>query len=331
MTQGQPGVPAPATQASVQHIIQAGSGGRWWRDDLICKQCNDRLGSEVDTHLVEWARPLTTFLMVRHGRTGARSTSDFTVNGKAYRLNAQTARTTTRKIEPNPAALEINGPLGSERYLKKSLKNMARGRDLTTLGQPILRYEDEPAPKVPIELDWQFRDVGVRRAVAKIAYLGAAALLGQAAFARVSHEALRRAVRGKEAPNLVVVPLGAMGLRRMGHGVSLHLLPDGRLGALVTLFGVLPVLVPLGEVAGTLPSPLSAVVVWPRSRDEAVHHTVSPELPLTLDSHPELLPSFLREALEQHESEVQAQGAVHRAWDNSGLTGKPWPGSACWT
>lgn len=272
---------------------------------------------------MEWARHLTSFLMIRHGRTGARLPSEFDVNGTKYRFDPQTGRTTVLGFNVNREGLEVSGPLGAESRLRKALRGLAKGRDPATLGEMILRHEDEPAPKMPIEVDWQFREPGGRRALAKIAYLGTAALLGREAFAHVDAESLRRAVLGQGAPELVVAPLGAIGLRRMGHGVSLHRLPDGRLRALVTLFGVLSVLVPVGEVTGPLPSPLPAVVVLPLRRDETGHHVESPELNLTFDSHPEVLPGFLRRELEEQLPKVQVQGAIHRAWNKSGLQGEP--------
>lgn len=321
MTQYQPGVATSATQASDEHIIPAGIGGRWRRADLICKACNDRLGSHVDIHLVEWARPLTSFLMIRHGRTGVRPAAEFKVDGIKYRFDPQTGRTTVLGVSVNKDALEVSGPLGlaSEAHLREALRGLARGRDPATLGEMILRYEDEPAPQMPLEVDWQFREPGVQRAVAKIAYLGTAALLGRKTFAHLNAEPLRLAMLGEVAPELVIAPLGARGLRRMGHGVSLHRLPDGRLGALVILFGVLQVLVPVGEVMRPLPEVLPAVVVLPLSRDEAVHPVESPELSLTFDSHPEVMPGFLKQELEEHLLEVQEQGMIHRAWNKSNL------------
>lgn len=323
MTHHQPGVAALPSQASDEHIIPAGIGGRWRRDDLICKACNDRLGSEVDTHLVEWARPLTSFLMIRHGRHGGRLTTGFSVNGTDYQLDPQTGRTTVLGVSVNRDTLEVSGPLGHEKRLREALRGLAKGRDPATLGEMILRHEDEPAPQMPIEVDWQFREPGVRRAIAKIAYLGTAALLGRETFTQVDAAPLRQAVLGEVDPELVIAPFGAMGLRRMGHGVSLHRLPDGRLGALVTLFGVLWVLVPVGEVLEPLPSILPAVVVLPLSSDETVRHVASPELNLTFDSHPEVMPGFLKRELEKHLLEVQELGMIHRAWNKSNLPGVP--------
>jgi len=221
--------------------------------------------------------------------------------------------------------MEVSGPLGAERHLKKSLKNMAKGRDPSTLGEMIWHYEDQPAPKVPIEVDWQFLDDGVRRAMAKMAYLGAAALLERENFSQVDTEALRLAVQGEKSPELMVAPKGAMGLKRLGHGISLHLLPDGRLGALVTLFSVLWVLVPVGKIMGPLPTMLPAVVILPLPGDETVHHIDSPNLDLVMDSHPEVLPDFLFRALELQLAEVQMQGTYIRAWHKAGLPGDPLP------
>ncbi len=312
--------PHGPARLSREHIIPAGLGGQWVAADLLCKACNSLLGSDIDAHLVRWATPIVSLLYIRHAREGHVVSYDFEVDGVRYRHHAHSGTLTPVGFDFSADPLEATGAVGQEKHIEKSLVGAAGDRP----GEVQFSYPESPAVTVPVELDVTLPEPGQRRALAKIAYLGTAALLGPAAFSQVDAGELRAAVLGRRSPGVIVAPRGATeALRRMGHGVSLHLLPDGRLGALVILFGTLRYLVPVGLSRALLPAPLPAMITRPLVTEEDVHAGIAPPAPLNFSADLARMLGDFRVDFAAAQREAQHWGVLRRAWYALQVGGDP--------
>lgn len=312
--------PHGPARSSREHIIPAALGGHWISADVLCTACNSDLGATADAHLAAWAAPVVSLLYIRHGRTRELKPYAFTAGGQRYEHHAPSGHVTALGFTASPETLTATGAVGQEDHIRKSVRGAARGRP----GQVHLEYLTAPGVPVPLDLDVTLPAPEQRRALAKIAYLGAAALLGPAAFAQVDAGDLRGAVRGQGALDVTVAPGGAAaGLRRMGHGVSLHVLPDGRLGALVILFGTLRYLVPVGLSRAPLLAPLPAMITRPLVTEEDVRAVIAPPAPLNFSADLARMLGDFRVDFAAAQREAQHWGVLRRAWYALQVGGDP--------
>lgn len=316
-------------QKSLEHIFPAALGGIWAEPELICKSCNDWTGHTLDHHLSTLFRPLIAVLGIRHGRDGHIPNYEYQQDGQKITLNPMTGEvfdlSLERPTETEPGKVEMSAQPGRNAHVTRSLKGFVEktlGWDVTKLGPPVFSSSTSSTGTTPIVLDFTtFEQEKVKAAVSKIALLGAAALLGTHRFNQLDTRVLRQVVRLKQPSGLVAFPDGSPMVSRFGHGVTLHLLEDGCLAVLVTLFGACSFLVPLASLAPTWSAgSLPGRVLLPT--DEELISGASPRATFGSPNIPRAMAALNQLNLEM-QPYVLEQAANRRAWTAAGFSGQP--------
>jgi len=320
---------APETaQASKEHIFPAGIGGIWVSDGLICRACNSQIGHRLDHHLSALFRPLIALLGIRHGREKHVLDFEFEQDGKTHLLHAERGELLTFDLDrptlTAPGQMEMSVRPGAEQQVKRSMEGYARktlGWDTAALGAPKTYKISSPAKPVPFTVDLAAFDRDeVAAAVGKIAFLGTAELLGPEWFAELEVDALRQSILTSVGLGQVTFPEGAKMLSRYGHGLTLHRLDDGWLGALVTLFGACSVIVRIAPIPdswpdGSFPGKINLPV------EEQLLDVLSPPMSLGATNVGQTIAGLDRLNAEM-EPHVMRQAAIRRAWTAAGLPGR---------
>ena len=313
---------------SSEHIFPAALGGIWKEPGLICKPCNDRAGRKLDHHLATLFRPLIAVLGVRHGRKGDIQSYEYQQDGQTFTLNPMTGEvfnlSLKRPTETEPGKLEMSVGPGMDDHVTRSLKGAAekRGWDVTKLGTPQTSLTMTATGTTPLVLDFAvFEQAEAKAAVSKIALLGAAALLGAYRFNQLDTREFRQVVHLERPSPLVMFPDGSPMISRYGHGLTLHLLEDGRLASLVTLFGACSFLVPLAPQAPNWAADaLPGRVLLPT--DEHLISGFSPQMKFGGPNVQRTM-AVLDRLAQEMQPYVLEQAANRRAWTAAGLRGQP--------
>lgn len=315
-------------RASKEHVFPACIGGIWVADDLICQACNSQIGHKLDHHVSALFRPLIALLGIRHGREKHVLDFEFDQDGQTYMLHAERGELLTFDLErptlTAPGQLEMSVRPGAEKQVKRSMEGYARkvlGWDTSALRAPETYNISSPAKSVPFMVDLAAFDRDeVAAAVSKIAFLGTAELLGPERFAELEVDALRQSILTSVAVGQVTFPEGAMMISRYGHGLTLHRLDDGWLGALVTLFGACSVLVRIATVPdswpyGLFPGKINMPV------EEQLLDVFSPQVVLGKTNVEQTMAGLdlLNAEMEPY---VMRQAAMRRAWAAADLPGR---------
>ena len=203
-----------------------------------------------------------------------------------------------------------------EGYARKIL-----GWDTAALGPPETYKISALAEPVTYMLDLPaFRQVEVAAVVSKIAFLGTAQLLGPKWFAELDVDALRQSILTAVPVGQVIFPEGAKIISWYGHGLTLHRLEDGWLGALVTLFGSCSVLVRIAAIPeswpqGPFPGKINLAV------NEKLLDVLSPQV-IFGKTNVEQTIAGLDLLNAEMEPYVMRQAARRRAWAAAELPGR---------
>ena len=275
----------PAVEGSGEHLMPAVLGGSRVVRGLLCRSCNSSTGHQLDAALEQILRPLIVLFGIRNHRSGHLPTLTFQAEGVKYRYDRSAhtitlAHPTEPQLEHHPdgsLSLSASIPTGQPRVERQITQGLLRVLERTGRDPAQFRTEHhrtvrrETAPAVPIAFELNCGDPLLVRALTKIAFLTAADLLGRQAFRKGAFDPVRAVIRGEGPGTVTLWPAGAQPQPVPHHAVTLHL-QNGTLSALVTLFGELNFLVPLGPLAAA-PSPLPGRTFDPQAHRSALIHS----------------------------------------------------------
>lgn len=256
---------------SLEHLFPAFFGYNKKSKVLICVECNSKLGSDVDTVLAKTFESLLVLEGVTNPRTKkpAQLRKFASADGTPLRFHRDTKKINlahplppeVRRVGKSLIVVQQTFPAGhnlehAKRDLRKLADKEARKTNPTT---PVDQWTrtvfvgSEPLPKgdVPLPLPLDFTDPELRRAFAKLAFLGTAYLLGSEAVTTSAFDGVRNAVLGTAQVELMPFPSVAPLELDQVHAVIPHY-QDGYLMAAVILFGSISVLVQLGRYGSEL-------------------------------------------------------------------------------
>lgn len=319
---------------SGEHIIPASLGGALNVWGLICRECNSTRGSDTDAVLEKTFRELLILFGIRHQRTGRIKDLISEVDGRKMRYDYdRNVSTHAHPSAPEISTNEYGGitwrmrlPTGDEKEVAEQIE---RVRASFLKRYPDVKPEQifvkpqkvvEPAPASTFEFLIDLNPGSeFNRAVHKIAFTGAAHLLGKAPFAGSEFDEVRAVIRGEATAPLIVFPEGSVLLRPPLHGITLHP-QDGELLVLVSLLGGFQVAVRLGRWPEDQPVPPRGLIFDPQQHEVAFLETL--DQVLGASDYDQLAPrlQIIRNAAN---FDLRVHQIVHAAWQESGFTEIP--------
>lgn len=250
---------------SAEHIFPALLGYKSTSKDVICEQCNNKLGSEVDRVLEKTFKSLLVLKGTENSRSKHRPQLKFkSKDGKNLIFQREKKRfTLAHPIKPevkwiSPTRILVSQDLPADHNLERAkeelLKLAKREARKTNPSTPedqwgqamVIGRQPMPKADIPFSFSLDFTDPGLQRVFAKIGFLGTAHLLGSALLSTPAFDRSREVVLGRASAELMPFPAVPPLEPDLVHAVIPHS-QDGYLMAVVILFGSISVLVRLGR------------------------------------------------------------------------------------